>query len=231
MDDVVVAEPEHKVTADEARVVPPPVLRDLQPLQVRGTISLDDEAVLNEEVHLPDARDLNMPTHLQTSPAEGDVGEDLQQLIGTGNQQVQDPSGSPVPVAPEHAPQEVEADVAIPHGALDHDEGFKLRQAMHSVDQHVGQSGHRKPRVPGMPAPAVWHPILRGRSVPGTQMQTLGWDQRPQPIAGRSRETRQLGPQFAGGAVGTGVLHQGIVSPPHPAHSAIGQCFVEADCG
>ena len=42
----------------------PPVLLDLQRLQMRCTVGLHDEAVLNEEVHLPYPGNLHMPAHV-----------------------------------------------------------------------------------------------------------------------------------------------------------------------
>ena len=85
MDDVVVTEPERQIAADDGRIVPPPVLLDLPRLQMRFTIRLNNEAVLDQEVHLPHAWNLDMPPHLQTGPAEPGVGENFQQRISPRN--------------------------------------------------------------------------------------------------------------------------------------------------
>jgi hypothetical protein len=133
---------------------------------MRFTIRLNNEAVLDQKVHLPHARNLHVPPHLQPGPAEPGVGENFQQRVGPGNNQIQHRPGAGIPVASEFAPEERQADVATAHSTLDHDEGFQFRQAVQCMDQDVGQSDDRKPRMPGKPAASMCHGCLGCRQRP-----------------------------------------------------------------
>ena len=90
------------------------------------------------------------------------------------------------------------------------------------MDQDVGQSGHRQPRVPGMPAAAMGHGAGRYRPMPKTQMHGLSRHQGPQTIARSGRQASQQPVQFARRPVDAGILRQSIVPATNPHHGALG---------
>ncbi|SKB42898.1 hypothetical protein SAMN05660473_00590 [Arthrobacter sp. 49Tsu3.1M3] len=93
---------------------------------------------------------------------------------------------------------------------------------MECMDQDVGQSGHRQPRVPGMPAAAMGHGAGRYRPMPKTQMHGLSRHQGPQTIARSGRQASQQPVQFARRPVDAGILRQSIVPATNPHHGALG---------
>ena len=193
--------------------------------KMRSPSGLHHETFLNEEIHLAHP---GISTCLRTcSPARRKVvlASTSSSESARGITRSSTALARPLRLPDEFAPEEGQADIGSAHSALDHDQRFQLRQAAQRMDQDVGQAGHGKPRMPGMPCTRPWatdagrwHTDARSSGALLRRMQA------PTTCSSALPTRRSAGPcSLAGGQVRAGVLRRRIVSAPDPHHGAVGQ--------
>jgi hypothetical protein len=119
---------------------------------------------------LPVAGLADVLIHALRCPPEVVVGQHFEDGVRPRSHVIQDCPCARIAVSGQLVAQELHGDVSPLGCALDHNERFHLRQAAQGVNEHVGQAGHRQPRMRWMGASAVRQRSRRRHLVRGAQV-------------------------------------------------------------